>query len=634
MARKRRRDRNRRPAPQQTSMVPRGAEPKATPVNHQLPIRAQSLAAMYNGRPPGQITAINARVREAMAAHVIPAAFIDKLCQMLLPYLRLPSYDGDTGFEVVWRDMDTDVALEIDADQADEEKAYIVQLLTAGGQEVVRDVDGQVGVFSGSQLEKALPLRVAGPLLVKDYLVHGMAYIRIEPGKNPAKYPVAWWRPLPAAQMRLADPQFYQRQYRKDVRWIEYVLLNKDEQVELEMTCRECAHWARDPHIYGDEAGYGRSVMDRCVDVIMALACSWKWNVELFTANKLPPGVLQVPDVNETIMDEFLSAMSSNMGNASGQWHSIPIIRADDDKPSVMWIPLGEVPTDMQFQTLFNMAVSIVGGNIGLSPESIGLQSYTQQKQTLQEADPQSRIQEGRNNGFVPLVQGLFEFLDEALVKPLFGGRWRIVPRQLTDSSEERNNKLRRDRISMGFSSVDEERILSDKPVRQLPVDLDLWWEVEKALLQEHPELVEDSEKKFNQTRLLYAAKGGNFSISTQVPLPPQAGSIIMQELQLKQSAGQEGMEGMGMPGMEGAPRSGAPGMFGPGADEEGSEEPDEWVLDENEAQAQDGAQQPRTGSQGAQFGKSMGRQRPGVGPRVLRFVLQPVNWVRRLGRR
>lgn len=557
-----------------------GAKPKEIPVNPQTLSMRQLYRHRYRERPANQFAQVDKDLQETMTdGHGVVSSCVDVHSKKLMPYLEFNDSPGMPGLQLVLRNPKDEVGPD-----DEKQKDRIKTTLTKGSQETKRAFDGQLGHYKGDGITPTLPLQIAGIALLHDWLAHGEMYVQIEPGINPVEYPIGAWDVLPARRMYLADPQFYENQYRTDAKYVEFVLLDENGKPELEMSGSECKYIARNPILRGTGSGYGRSPVAECAHYILTASLTWSWNSEQFTDRKKPHGAMQIPEVSDQVLDEFLAALESNMGGAGGGWHSFPVIRADGDKPAIQWIPLGEVPTEMQFQNLFMLSVGGICGKLGVTPEQIGFSQFSAKQNVLQDADPQSRIQEANLNGFVSIATRVIAFLDEHLVKPFFGGRWKLVAKQLTESTDERKNKLRQERLSMGFSSVDEERVASDLAVQQIPLDFPLWWEIESDLLTEHPELVVDGAKKFCQHLLMYARKGGTFSITTQVPLTPAAAaSLLAAELAQKQQLWQQQQqEAQGPPQQQGAgfPFGAQDGQDGQPGQGQGADEGDEWEPD------------------------------------------------------
>ncbi len=506
------------------------ARPKKTPVKV---VPTQVFRALYRGlREPRQVTRVSFRLLRAMGNHPFVRMIIERRKAQAVAYCHPPRYRGDVGFDIVLADEDRELSAR-DEQRRDE----IINLLMQGGFIWPRPTDGRPGPWAGDGRTRALPLPQVVAMLVEDSLIFDSAGIRIEKGANPDKYPVACFRPVDGSRIRLADPDWYEREYRSDLKFVEYVILDERDQVKYELAWDEFGYWVRNPSTEEGTEGYGRSELEWAVDVLTGLVSSFRYNVSQFTENKLPRGILQVPEVDERVLDEFLTTLELNIAGPLGHWTAIPIIAVEGDKPAVQWIPLGERPSDMQWRDFIVLCINVLCSLYKISAEEVGFQSFLTRQATLQEADPETRILHGEDTGFVPLMESLAAFINEHIVSKFDDGKWRFVWRELGRENEMRASELRQRRLAMGFTSIDEERIWADKPLRRLPLDLELWNRTQRAILRKHPELLHDSDKLWRRTELLYVAQGGTFSLATQVPISPQILQVWQMELSARQQA-------------------------------------------------------------------------------------------------
>jgi len=504
--------------------------PKEVP-RKQLPTRL--FRYLYRGlREPQRITAVSFRLLRAMGNHPLVRMIIERRKAQAVAYCHPPRY---LGFDIVLADEDRELSSK-DELRRDE----IIELLMQGGFIWRRPADGRPGPWAGDGRTRALPLPQAVAMLVEDSLILDSAGIRIEKGKRADKYPVVWFRPVDGTRIRLAEPDFYEREYRQDVKLVEYVLLDQNGEVAWELAWDEFGYWVRNPSSDEANEGYGRSELEWAIDVLTGLVTSFRYNVSQFTENKLPRGILQVPDVEERILDEFLTTLEMNVAGPLGHWSAIPVIAVDGDKPAVQWIQLGDRPSDMQWRDFIVFCINVLCSLYKISAEEVGFQSFLTRQATLQEADPETRILHGEDTGFVPLMESLAGFINEHIVSKFDDGKWRFVWRELGRENEARSNDLRQRRLAMGFTSIDEERLWADKPIRRLPTDLALWQKTQQAVIRKRPELLHDPDRLWSETELLYAAQGGTFSLATQVPASPQLLQIWQMELAAAQQAREE----------------------------------------------------------------------------------------------
>jgi len=520
---------------------------------------------LYKGlREPRALTSVSNRLLRAMGNHPFVRMIVERRKSQAVNYCREPRFRGDTGYDIM---LLNEQRL---ASEDEERRRQLLNFLKKGGFEWKRPQDGRKAAWMGDAKTRAIPFAVMINLLLEDSLIFDSAGLRLEPGANVRDYPVACYRPVNGANIRLADPEDYVKEYRQDLKYPEFVVLDPNQQdVKYELGWDEFAYWVRNPTTIEEQEGYGRSELEWAVDILTGLISSYKYNVSQFTENKLPRGIIQVPDVDEDILDEFLTTLEMNIGGPGGQWSSIPVIRTreGDTKPTVQWIPLGERPTDIQFQQFIVLSIGVLCNLYKMSSEEIGFQSFTTKTSSLQEADPETKILHGEDTGFVPLMTSLEDFINDNIISKYDDGKWRFVWKELGKQREERDNLLRRDRLGVGFSTIEEERTWADKPMRRYPLDLPLWQKTQGEIMKEHGHLLDDPDNLYLATERLYAAQGGSFSLATQVPLSAVMMQMWSQEMMQRQQVeeqkrGEEEVDPWAAHGLE-PPEDANPPRFG-----------------------------------------------------------------------
>lgn len=525
-------------------MLGRGARPRKTPAKV---LYSRVFAPMFRGlKEPSLATNLTHRILRAMSWHPFVRMIIERRKSQILPYCKTPRFRGDPGFDVIKRRRQEPM------DESEEARRQeIITLVQTGAFAWERPVDGRRGGWSGDGRMLAMAMAKWLTRLLEDNLTFDGGALRLEPGLNSKLYPVSWLRPVDGSLVRLADPELYTRQYREDLKYVEYVIVNPSGEVEYELGWDELAYFVRDPRLDPGSEGYGTSRLEYCVDTLTGASTAFRYNISQFTENKMPRGVLQVPATDEDVLDEFLTTLEANIGGAMGQWNAIPVIGSDGDKPAVQWIELGQRPSDMQWRDFIVFCINLLCSLFQISAEEVGFQSFMSRQTAFAEQSPEARITQGQDSGFLPLMQAIADFINTHIVSRFDDGKWEFVWVELGSASEERDVKLRGARMSSGYTSIEEERIWGDKPVRHIPVNLGLWQKTESAILKAHPEVVFDPDKLYGQTMLLYANAGGNISLATRVPMGPQTVSLLSQELQLAQATAGgvvvgEGRQGVG----------------------------------------------------------------------------------------
>ncbi len=128
--------------------------------------------------------------------------------------------------------------------------------------------------------------------------------------------------------------------------------------------------------------GYGYSKIEQCVDLVISLINSFKFNAGAFTEDKLPRGMLLMNgDIGfeeiEEIEDYLVDVMGpGGVSGATGKW-GIPIIPSGkgDGKASITWQKMGESNADMQFSRWQDTLYMSIGSVYGVDIESMGIKS-------------------------------------------------------------------------------------------------------------------------------------------------------------------------------------------------------------------------------------------------------------------
>jgi hypothetical protein len=541
-----------------------GAIPRLVPRN---PLQTRAFRHLYRGmRQPMEAMALNDRILRAMGHHPFVRMIIEHRRTQAQAFCQVPKGRGQVGFDIVPADENDPLTPE-----DEERKQEIVDLLINGGNRWPRPVDGKRGPWASDGHTPALPMSQWVPCIVDDELTAGNAGIIREAGRDRRRWPVTHFRPVDGFAIRIADFSEYKPEYRDDVKVIEYVILDENERPEYELAWSEFAHWVRKPVILrGRPVGYGASPLEECVDTLAGLAMAYNFNKGQFSENKLPQGILEVPEIDDEKMDEFLTTLELNIGGPAGNWSSVPIIArdAESQSPTVQWIPLGERPGDMVWERFLIMTFAQICAIYGASPEEVGFPSFSARQSALQEADPETRILHGEDKGFVPMMLSLQDFINREIVELFDGGRWRLEWQGLGKGNAEQEQNLRNLRLQSGYTSLEEERTWGDLPMRRYPLDSALWGKCQTAILKRNIKLLDDPDQLYASTEEVYARVGGAFSLATQVPLSPSLQQMWGQE----QMAAQEDAGGMGgmeqMMGMGGAMGAGTPP---PGAEAEGA---------------------------------------------------------------
>ena len=491
---------------------------------------------------PNLLTGLSFRLLGQMGRHMFVQMIVRRRKKQVMRYCHVPRFIGDPGFDIEPADENEHLT-----PIAEKRRNEIRDMMMRGGNLWPNPYTGEVGPWAGDGRTVGYPFAQLMPYLVESSLIYGGAGLRMEAGGDAKRWPVTWMRPYPAPVIRLCAPE-YDRQYRTDIRYPAFTILNRDDSVRFELTGDEFAYWCREPNINSDDdegTGYGVSELEAAVDVLTGLDTSYRYNVTQFTENKLPRGILQLPDVDSGVLEELLNTIEMNVSGPTGGWHSIPYIAVDNDgKQSVQFIPLGDRPGDMQWERFITFSINALCNLYSIAPQEVGFQAFSLNKATLQEADPQTEIIHGEDSGFVPMMVSLEDYLTRAAIGKFDAGAWKGSWKQLGHENEERANKLREGRMLTGYSSQEEERTWGNRAPRRMPLDAGLWQRAQAYVLGMTPGITQDTDQFYQSIEKVYVSQGGTFSIATMVPLSPAMIQVYSTEQQQMQQAAMGG----GMP--------------------------------------------------------------------------------------
>ena len=498
--------------------------------------------ALYRGMrepSPNLLTGMSFRLLGQMGKHMFVQMIVRRRKKQVMRYCHVPRFIGDPGFDIEPSDENQHLTPRIE-----KRRNEIRDMVLRGGNLWANPYTGEPGAWAGDGRTVAFPFVQMTQYMVESTLIYGGTGLRIEAGANEGEWPVTWFRPYPGPMIRLCAPE-YDRQYRTDIKYPAYAILNRDDSVRFELTGSEFAYWCRDPNLSSDDdetLGYGVAELEGCVDLLTGLDTSYRYNVTQFTENKLPRGILQVPDVDPLVLEELLNTIEMNVSGATGGWHSIPYISVDTDsgKQAVQFIPLGDRPPDMQWERFIVFSINGLCNMYQIAPQEVGFQAFAMNKNTLQEADPQTEIIHGEDSGFVPLMVSFEDYFNQAVVNKFDDGAWKFVWKQLGHENEERANKLRKERMEIGYTASEEERTWGNRPIKRIPLEIDKWAQAQAEVLKKSPKVAQDPDKFYQAISELYVQAGGVWSAATMTPLSPSIMQYVGQEqMQLQQLQGQ-----------------------------------------------------------------------------------------------
>jgi len=459
---------------------------------------------------------------------------VGKRIAQAMPFCHEPRFRGDKGVTVrLKREQEMTAQLEA-------RRREILTIVLNGSLERERPADKCPGPWDGRYRTRADVLSLAVAKILSDSLVMDSAGILIELGRDPIRYPVAWWKAQDGARIRKADPIAFTDSYRDDVKYPEWVILDRDESYKWVLAWNEFAPFLRNPDTSEEGQGLGNPELASALEIITALVTAYKYNVGNFTEWKLPMGFMEIADCDDNVLEEFISDLEMQVGGVAGYWSAVPYIskpQGFEGKDFVRWVDLAQRPSDIQFRDLMMLSLNKLTGLFGMSAEELGFPSFDSGKATLNDGSPAAILENSRDTGFVPLMYQLERFLSSSIVEKFDDGIWELAFVGLDDTDEKSANEARQTRLNMGLTSIEQEQTEADFPVRRPPLDTILWATVHGELLRQAPQLRKDNELLHHMTETLYLAKGGTFFTGTQFGMSMQDQQAYYQEIMRKQQS-------------------------------------------------------------------------------------------------
>ena len=171
-----------------------------------------------------------------------------------------------------------------------------------------------------------------------------------------------------------------------------------------------------------DHAGYGYSLTEQAIDLILAQINSFWYNASALTEDNLPRGMLLMNgdsdlETVEAIEEYLVDLMSSGPG---AKW-KIPIIPSgmvgggENSKKAMEWVPFRQNNKDMEFVEWIDHLWSSVGALFGVDLEELGIRSKKTGPVMNDNVTP--RIEESKSRGLSSILSVLESHMQKIIDK-------------------------------------------------------------------------------------------------------------------------------------------------------------------------------------------------------------------------
>lgn len=192
-----------------------------------------------------------------------------------------------------------------------------------------------------------------------------------------------------------------------------------DKQVRAAFTSREMAMGIRNPRTDIGSSGYGLSEVEIAMRELIAFINTESFNDRFFSHGGTTRGVLQIKtgqQQSQRALQNFKREWKNSLSGINGSWQ-IPVVSAED----INFVNMTPTANDMQFEKWLNFLINIIASLYGIDPAEIGFPNKggatgSKGGNTLNESDPQKKLQQSQNKGLQPLLRFIEDLINKHLV--------------------------------------------------------------------------------------------------------------------------------------------------------------------------------------------------------------------------
>jgi len=406
-------------------------------------------------KEPQTVSGLSFEMMRSIADKVPPiSAIIVTRCNRVASFAQLPESQTDIGMKVALRDADRQPSKE----ERDEMRRLEDMILECRLPDVA-DVDADASFESF--LRKG----------TRDSLTLDAFAFEVIPGLNRVKYPVVGFKTVDAAQIRLTEPTEYKP--KRDERNIFAVQMRQSE-ILAEYAKGEMGYGVRNPSTSSMRMGYGTSELEWLTKIASCILFGIDYNEKYFTGSSIPPGILSITGaMSPEMLESFQRQWQSQVGGV-GNWWRTPVI-ATKDGAGAQYTKFRDSNRDMEYHQFLAFMITLACAVYQIHPEEIGMQSWAPQQATLNQPNPQSRIEASADRGLKPLLRMISNLVNRTILWQMYPDRKYILRWVNIDpADEERELKLRRERMESGLSIPSQEIAQMDgekHPYADVPVN-------------------------------------------------------------------------------------------------------------------------------------------------------------------
>ena len=192
-----------------------------------------------------------------------------------------------------------------------------------------------------------------------------------------------------------------------------------DKQVRAAFTSREMAMGIRNPRTDIGSSGYGLSEVEIAMRELIAFINTESFNDRFFSHGGTTRGVLQIKtgqQQSQRALQNFKREWKNSLSGINGSWQ-IPVVSAED----INFVNMTPTANDMQFEKWLNFLINIIASLYGIDPAEIGFPNKggatgSKGGNTLNESDPQKKLQQSQNKGLQPLLRFIEDLVNRHII--------------------------------------------------------------------------------------------------------------------------------------------------------------------------------------------------------------------------
>ncbi len=529
------------------------------------------LAAMgyYKGlREPRQATSVTFAILKRAATAQLVRTIIETRVRQVQPFCHRSTDPNQPGYHIKMRDAD-------ERPSAGDKKRMdkIADILDEGGVRWQRPSDGHWGAYTADGLQRALPLPQCIGALVRDMLILDTGCLWLNPGVNTRELPVATFLPVDASLIRKALPELppemaqdvsgyeaYMPTIRSDLRVVEHVMIRADAMVDLEEQViaeygpDELAYIVRNPRTDWWTYGYGFSELETALNLVVGQVNAINYNTSIFTHSNIPPAVMMISgNYSEEALEDFLTSLIMQIGGP-GKWHKIPVLFGDQDA-KMQLLPMRQGQRDdLAWRDYILYCINALCASYYMAAEEINFQTFLTRGGQLTGEGGAERIAFSRETGLHSLLRVIeSQVINQPIVRRFYAdpatgyGPYEAEFTGKEPVDEDRVHRQRLERVSSGFSALNEERAQTDRAPYRDPKNQNLWDRIHTLALEKIPHLRFDPVRLDEICEGIYRKHAGEFRRWPDLPINATALHARSQEIQEEQG----GPQGEMPPGLE-----------------------------------------------------------------------------------